>query len=280
VTEYASGAEVLTEARLRRQGLGPEAGILIVEGRDDYRLVNRVCISPAHVLPAGAKRKVLEAAEKLRADEDQEFVLLVDCDYDVPAGDLQGLPHLILTEHPDADTDMVGLGVLEQVVLHAVPSAANSEEELNAVTAVVFERAVALASAVGQFRQVSRVENLMLDFKELRFRKARKKGSAEVDLLKLSRMLLHRVGSTEKPSDLCALAEGIPAGLMTCNGHDLIESVRNVLREDFGVQRDVVTGIDKLFRACAGEPLFIERWSVIARIQAWQESTGRKVLRN
>jgi len=67
---------------------------------------------------------------------------------------------------------------------------------------------------------------------------------------------------------------------MACNGHDLIESVRTVLHEDFGVNRGALVGMDKLFRACAGEPLFIERWSVVARIQAWQEETGRKVLKD
>lgn len=276
---YRSGAEVLSEARLRRAALGQDAGVLIVEGRDDLRLVSQICSSPAHVLPAGAKEKVLDAASRLRADEEHEFVLLVDCDFDVAAGELTGLPHLVVTKHPDAESDMVGLGVLERIVLQSVPAAANSENELDAIAGVVHERAVALAAAVGQLRQLSRVEGLFLDFKDLRFSKARTADSADVDLSKLSQMLVQRSDSDIDPVELCARAGAITPSLMTCNGHDLIESVRVVLHEDFGIPRNSLTGLDQLLRACAGDPEFIQRWSVIERIEVWQERSGRRVLK-
>lgn len=278
MSRYLSGAEVLSEARLRRNSLGPDAGVLIVEGRDDYRLIHRVCRSSAHVLPAGEKKRVLEAAEHLRPGESNKFVLVVDCDYDVPAGALTGAPHLVITSHPDAECDMVALGVLEQIVLQVVPAAANSASELKRITQVVFVRAVALAGAVGQLRQLSRVESLGLDFKGLRFPKTRTKGSATVNQIRLAEIVLRRSGSRLAAKDVAGRADEIPCSLMTCNGHDLVESVRAILKDDFGVTNVSAANFEQLLRASAGDPEFLEKWSVIQRIRAWQARSGRMVL--
>jgi hypothetical protein len=276
--EYSSGAEVLSEARLRRAGLGDDSGVLIVEGRDDLRLLKDVCRSSAHVLPAGKKQRVLEAAEYLRPSEDKEFVLLVDCDYDVPAGDLRGSSNLVITQYSDAESDMFALGVLEKVVFQAVPFAASSDEDLKETTERVRARAIALADAVGKFRRISRLENLGLDFKDLRFSKARTKGSASVDTEKLARMLSQRSQDALSPSQLMNLYEQADEVPMSCNGHDLVESVRVILHEDFGINQAELRGLDTLMRTCASEPQFIARWSVLHRIRAWEASSGRGVL--
>lgn len=275
---YLSGAEVLSEARLRRASLGPTDGVLIVEGRDDFRLINRVCRSSAHVLPAGEKEKVLDAAARLRPNEDREFVLLVDCDYDVPAGELQGKPHLIITKCPDAECDMVALGIFEQVVLQTVPAAAGSHSRLKEITEIVLDRSVALAGAVGQLRQLSRVENLGLDFDGLRFARTREKKTAIVNRERLTEMVLRRSGSQMSVEGVHERAGGIAAGLMTCNGHDLVESLRAVLKEDFGVRGATATGLEQLLRVAAGDPQFLESWSVIERIRTWETETGKAVL--
>lgn len=278
MSEYSSGAEVLSEARLRRDGLGDDSGVLIVEGRDDLRLLKEICRSPAHVLPAGKKQRVLEAAERLRPREDRKFILLVDCDYDVPAGKLRGSSNLVITKYSDAESDMVALGVLEKVVFHAVPAAAGSEEQLKAITAIVHERAIELASAVGRIRRVSKLDQLGLDFKGLRFQRVRKKGTADIDDEKLASMVVQRSESEISGPELAARARDMPSGVMPSNGHDLVESVRVVLHEDFGIKQVELANIDQLIRACASEPQFITRWSVVERIRAWEAKSGRGVL--
>jgi hypothetical protein len=230
------------------------------------------------VLPAGEKAKVLDAAARLRPDENREFVLLVDCDYDVPAGALRGQPHLIITRCPDAECDMIALGILEQVVLQVVPAAASGHLRLKEITGSVLDRSVALAGAVGQLRQLSRLEDLDLKFDGLRFAKAREKNTAIVDTERLTDMVLRRSGSRMTAEDVSGRAGRIAVGLMTCNGHDLVESVRAVLKEDFGVKRATATGLEQLLRVAAGDPQFLESWSVIERIRDWEAETGRAVL--
>lgn len=65
---------------------------------------------------------------------------------------------------------------------------------------------------------------------------------------------------------------------MTCNGHDLVESLRAVLKEDFGVRGATATGLEQLLRVAAGDPQFLESWSVIERIRTWETETGKAVL--
>lgn len=275
---YYSGAEVLSEARLRRAKLGDSSGIAIVEGRNDLRLLLPACTSQAHVLPAGNKKLVLQAASRLRPEERDHFVLVVDCDFDVPAGSLKGEPHLILTKTPAVESDLVDLGIVDLLVLHLVPKAADGADELRSIADVVVERAVALAGAIGQLRQLSATENLGLNFKDLRLRKMRRKGTSGVDFRKLVTTVLQRSNGTLIASEVEARASLIQRGVMTCDGHDLVESIAAVLHEDFGVPLSEMGGLDKLLRSSASNLSVLEKWSVIERIQAWQQRSGRKVL--
>jgi hypothetical protein len=278
VSYYYSGAEVLGEARLRRASLGDDSGVLIVEGRDDLRLLTSISISQSHILPAGNKHLVLDAAARLQPEEMSQFILVVDCDYDVPGGTLCGAPHLVVTKHPATETDMAELGIIKALVLQLVPAAVTSQSELTDISRVVHERAIALAGSVGQVRQLSTVERLGLDFKNLRIGRMREKDTVNVNFSKLVTTVLQRSQCYEDVGAVEKRAAEIPRSLMTCNGHDLVESIRIVLHDDFGVPHSELKHLDKLLRGCAGNPEFLARWSVVERIQEWQAQTGRTVL--
>lgn len=278
MTEYLSGAEVLAEGRLRMGGLESDSAILVVEGRNDVRLLSQACRSLDHIIAAGSKWKVLDAAERLADSERSTFVFVVDCDYDVPAGKVRAAPHLILTHHSDAEADLVALGALRLLVLELIPRAAESEAELDRIARLVGERTIALAEGQGRIRRLSRIEALGLEFDAERLGKYRTVGSSGVDLNRLARNILNNSRQSGEADELLRRAEYQGDALSVCNGHDLVASLRHVLHKDFGVRLRRLEALDELLRAVGGR--LIADWSVVHRLRRWQASVGRSVLRD
>ena len=281
MTAYLSGAEIIADARLRLAALPPDQGILVVEGSDDVRIFGPHSIGRESVLPCGGKPKLLDAYRRLRPGEETRIAFVVDCDYDVPIGRLRGHPNLVLTEHVDVEADLLGLGVFHRLVQELIPAATLSERECEKITAVVLDRAGALAEAVGRFRLVSTRDELGLRFENLVYRRYRSGGDSCVDLDKLGRAL-HKtnVDCGITPSELIARARAVSSDVKLRNGKDTIEGSKVVLHEDFNIKNSKLQDLDVLLRlALSGDTTTMARWSVVRRLAAWQASSGRVVLK-
>jgi hypothetical protein len=279
MTSYLSGAEVLADARLRLGTFPADQGILVVEGRDDVRLFSPHSVGLVSLLPCGNKVKLLDAYARLERGEEARIVFVVDCDYDVPTGRLTPASNLIVTDYVDVESDLIHLGLLKRLILELVPSAVGSDAQLEETSRVVFERARTLAEEIGRFRLLSTRDGLGLNFERLVYKRYRSKGGMLVDREKLGRALHktnHTCGLT--PEALVSEACGVQGSSKLCNGKDMLLAIETVLHDDFGVKTSKIKQLDVLLRlAMTGE--MMQQWRVVRRLSAWQQATGRIVLK-
>src|SRR4051812_7558087 len=95
--DYGSAEELLADAELRADGLGPDFGILVVEGPDDKRLFVRHVVNSAQIVPASGRRLLLSAYERSSPEQRTKIIFVTDCDYEVRRGNLRGGPNLVIT---------------------------------------------------------------------------------------------------------------------------------------------------------------------------------------
>lgn len=278
MTAYPNAAALIADARLRLDKLGKYHGVVIAEGSDDRKLLGRV-IPRYQILPAGGRRRLLEAYEAVGAAEAERILFVADCDYDVPAGTLRGHPNLVLTDNPDVEADLVGLGVVRELVSQLVPAASVGDDELERLTTAVQEQAVELAQAIGRLRHAARVNAIDLKFDGLELIHFRQQATKVVVSEELIRVVRQRSGAFQyTEQDLSHLRELAPTGLKVCNGHDLLQAVAVVLRQDHNVGQDKLKHIEDMTRLACSEPLLAD-WPVLTRIGAWERQTGRQVTR-
>jgi len=158
-----------------------------------------------------------------------------------------------------------------------VPRASNSEGDLRRITDAVLGHATALAEAAGRLRHLSTVESLELSFERLKLRKYRDKTSRCVDAARIARAVVMNSGSDESAGELAQRASEVGGGLSVCNGHDLVESIRTVLHQDFGVPYNRLESLDDLLRSNITRDA-LARWPGLARVRHWERTTRRKVL--
>jgi hypothetical protein len=279
VATYLTGKEALADARLRSGELGSDHALVFVEGRDDVRLLAPYSLGLELFIPCGNKRKLLEAYAGIEDGEESRFLFIADCDYDVPAGALAPQQSLLLTNGVDVEADLFGLGVLEALVLELVPPAVSSPAALDVITQSVRERVLALAEAIGRFRQLSAVSGLGIAFGDLKYHKYRLPGTAQVDEDKLARVLLQSSGiQTLDAHGLLEQAREIPCGITMCHGADILGSLAAVLHKDFNVPIAVLRQLPSLLRASTTAEQ-LERWEVVRRIRRWEQRHGRCLLR-
>ena len=84
-------------------------------------------------------------------------------------------------------------------------------------------------------------------------------------------------GSDESAGELAQRASEVGGGLSVCNGHDLVESIRTVLHQDFGVPYNRLESLDDLLRSNITRDA-LARWPGLARVRHWERTTRRKVL--
>src|SRR4051794_5380989 len=117
--QYASGADLLADARIRLDALPPEAAVLIVEGRDDFLVFADRCHALHAIIVAGNKPRALDAYRRLQQNEHDSFVFVLDCDYDVPLGTVTPKENLIVTRNADKEADFAELGIARTIALRA-----------------------------------------------------------------------------------------------------------------------------------------------------------------
>jgi hypothetical protein len=273
---YLTGVEVVGDARLRLNALPLSVGVLIVEGRDDRRIMQPRCIRPDIVVVAGGKPRLLESFDRLRPQEHSRIVFVFDCDFDAPIADaLPRQANVAITSHPSAETDLVALGAIERVVSELLPSTA----DLAADTAEIVNRAVAVAEPFGRLRRASRVHGLGLDFDGLEIKRVRRRSQGSVTMDRACDVMLSRSTPSRSisPDELRALAVVGGGGLAACAGHDLVAALRAVLHQDFGVVERDLLQLEGMLRLAFSEEMF-GRWGVVDRIRRWESETGCRVL--
>jgi hypothetical protein len=274
---YSDGKAALADARLRVDGMKRDQGILMVEGRDDLLVFSSRVLSLQSVVACGNKSKLRDALHSSTSADRSRILFVADCDYDVPAGTLQPVDGLVLTQHTDRETDFVQLGVVKAAVLRSIPRARASDEVAEAITTDVLNKATILAEALGRLRYVSSVDNLGLDFDDLELRRFRRKQDGVVDGSKLIRSVVQRSPRTRiEPAGLEQRALDTPDGLEVCQGKDLVQAVTAVIHQDYGVSLKALGFVPELFRLV--EDRIFEAWKVVDRVRAWEEQGGVRLL--
>jgi hypothetical protein len=275
VSEYLSGADLITTAVLKLDTLGPDFGALLVEGEDDRRCLAARHVREEQLLVCDGKERLLEAYS---ANTEARIVFLADCDYDVPTGALNPEPNLVLTSNPSLETDLVASGVVGRVVQELVPRP-RWHGTLDATAASVVDHAVRLAEPLGKLRYAAREQALPLRLNGIRERLRRyRRADGGGDLRRMVDVL---AGQAEQPNfdrdQLFATADSVVGGLLVCDGHDLEEALKCVLKDDLGVSKELVGALPQLLRAFFDDAAF--RSSDLARrLERWEETVGVRVL--
>lgn len=276
MTEYSPDA-LLAEAWLKLDRLEPGCGIAFLEGEDDRRCLAERYIALEQVVVGEGKDNLIGAYERAESDEHRVFVFLADCDYDVPAHRLRPQSNLVVTRNPSLETDLIEAGLVSQLVQELIPrekwtgSAGDTAERIT-------DSAIALAEGLGKLRLLARVDNVPIDFSNFRknLRRYRKDGRADTE-----KMLDVMQGDPEQPDfdrvkmtgDVAALS----GGFRVCDGHDLMEAIRIVLRDDFALEGKEVYSLDRILRASLGPQVF-EQLEFATRVRRWEAESGRRIL--
>lgn len=275
--EYISAQALLSDVRLRLDGLTPDSAVLVVEGWDDKRLFLKRVRYSQQVVVAGGRRLVLSAHSQATPRDRSRVLFMTDCDYEVTLDRMHAAAGLVLTTNVDVESDLVELGALRHVVAELVPEALRTDA-VGDVADVIVARAAPIAEFIGRARYVALRDGIGLDTSSLNLSKFRVPGEATVREAKLVQRFASLSPALGTVSSLAEKVCSAPTGYVMCNGHDLVRAVTEVLRTDFKVQHCREKEVARLVRAGLDENSFM-RWNVVSRILRWQEETGEGLLR-
>jgi hypothetical protein len=274
---------LLEEARLRIDSLPPGLGVIIVEGDDDKTLIARYAIRPEQIIACDGKEVLTRACVASRSDACEGAVFLRDCDYDVPTGVLNlqssDLPKgaLVVSQRSDIESDLVGMGLLRDVVGTLRPSALASDQMLQDLVNKVLAASVSIAELVGRLRFASAKHDLCLGFGDLSMSKIAREGMASLLNQVEARSRDAMMARGLRREDLVQLADEAPRGLAVCNGHDLIGAIAYVLQRRYNVRGQRAEHIGVALRLALRES-DLRQWVVGKRIRAWEDRSGRRIL--
>jgi hypothetical protein len=161
---YPSPSALIADARLRLDKLGRDVGVLVVEGPSDKSLLQGRYVPVGQIIVAGSKSLVTGAHEILGDDPESGLLFVVDCDYDVAAGELKGGDCLVITENADLEGDLVALGLMQDVVLQILP---DRFPDPDAIAEDVVQTAAHVAEAIGHVRCHCRIRGPKIGFGRL-----------------------------------------------------------------------------------------------------------------
>jgi hypothetical protein len=274
---YPSPQSLLADARLRLDGLPASRAVLVVEGPDDQRLFSPRVLSSPQIVVSGGRGLLLAAYSEASSKDLASIVFITDCDYEVARGSLRPGPSLIITKNVDAESDLLELGLFDRLGIELVPRALSSDAAAREVGAALRQRSVAFAEVLSQVRRVALEHGVELDVDDIKYRRTRVAGTKDVNGETLVKKLGQRsshCGLT--PARFLGEVRSMPTSYMFCNGHDLINALHFVLREDFDVSVERVE-LARLLRIAASE--VFPSWTVVRRLIRWQVASGRAVLR-
>ena len=284
MSEFTSGEDVLQQARLALSSLGAEYGALIVEGQDDRKLFLRLCHRAQQIVVATGKPLVREAHGSMLDEDRGRFAFLVDCDGDVLAGRLHPDADLVITISADVENDLIEIGALETVVQEFMPGVVDGTVEASAAATELRDQAVRVATPLGHIRRAARAGAIPLSKQ-----------------LKVWDLDFQRFHTTEDGALLATVLDSVVARARltspqrrgierrlpqflgedrACNGHDLVEAIRQLLAYEHGVGKDRVRNLDGLLRAALLDVQRRESWKVVEYLRRWERVNGRKLLKS
>ncbi|MGW7668206.1 hypothetical protein ACWGJX_13885 [Streptomyces sp. NPDC054775] len=275
--EYQSAEDLLGDAELRAEGLGANAGILVVEGPDDKRLFARHVLDIAQVLPAGGRTLLLSAYEKASTAQRSKIIFVTDCDYEVRRGNLRGGLGLVITTLTDLESDLIGMGLLDSLVTEMVPRALDSEDGRRRVSEQLRRTAEDIALPLGRIRMAAQPLGVELNLDELRLHKFRNSRNGAVEVQKLIDSVHTKVAHLVSLREWRELVSATPDDRGMCHGKDLLRAVAVVIKDD--LKAGVVTAeqLARNLRLSADQGQ-LEKWDVVRRIKNWQQVNGRSIL--
>jgi len=257
-------------------GNSRRSGILILEGGDDFRSLGRHVVSRSAIIACGEKWKVIDALQRVSPGEEQQFLFLVDCDYDVPCERLQPARNLVLTANVDIESDMLDCGLVSHLLHELVsPALLSDDRALQQLASALLDEAIALAIEIGRFRLVSARDELGFKFDGLRL--GRLQRGTRIDQ-QLATVLHQRSTLTVDVGELIKLVACVPPARNLCHGKDLLAALAVVMRERFNVPTDDLRSMPRLVRAFFDADA-LARWPVVRYIRRWEIANARRLLR-
>lgn len=282
MADYVDADALLADVRLRLDGLGDEAAVLVVEGADDKRIFYRRMAPVADVVPSSCGKRLVRAGLAAMLPNDEGRILfLTDCDYDVLNGTLHGGPNVVITKACDVEADLIDLGVLEKVVLEVAPDAVTAKVAASRISADVSICAKAIARIIGRIRVVAQPIGVDLDFENwdlAKFWDARAGGPSIQKMHQTVLARLKRAGVIISPADWIALVDEIPDDDIICNGKDLVSAAQMILHTRYKMSHKVSKDTIAMMMRLALDDVLFENWSVVSRIRRWEKQHGRAML--
>lgn len=275
--EYTSAVELLMDAELRADGLGPSLGVLVVEGPDDKRVFARHVGDPVQVLPAGGRKLLISAHEKANSEQRQKIVFVTDCDYEVRRGALRGAPDLVITSLTDMESDLLSLGLIEELVLDLVPRALESRAACASIAKRVRDNAEKIALPIGRIRMAAQPLGIALELGELKISRYWDAGKQSMDFSRLVDAMHSKVSPVVGFREWRQLVQESPQDSGMCHGKDLVRAIAHVLKVEYRVESATPDVLVKMMRSSLNGQ-HLDSWEVIRRIKAWQERHRRLVL--
>ncbi len=269
--EYPHAQALLDDARLRLDSLGPSRGILVVEGPDDKRVFSAHVLSSTQIVVSGGRTLLLAAHQVASQNDLTKIVFLTDCDFEVSLGTLRPTPSLVITTHADVEADLLELGAFRSLAVELVPAALRSDEDADAVAETLRHRAMEFATTLGQLRQIAKLRSTKIELGDLKYKRVR---DAARNVNK--RLLITKVGQQFSYCGLPILrfiaeVESMPASYSQCSGHDLVNALHFILREDYGIsieRRDLARSLRMVSLNA------LDDWDVVHRLRKWEDAKG------
>lgn len=275
--EYESAMALIGDAELRSDGLGSAMGILVVEGPDDKRAFLPHVAHSSQIVPAGGRRLLLSAHEKMSTEYRSRIIFVTDCDYEVRRGALVGAKDLVITRFTDLESDLIGLGVVENLAIELIPRALSSQEELERISSSIHKKAQAISCPLGRIRMAAQPLGVPLGLDKLKIHNYWNRVNAEFDFAKVISALHTKVAAHVTAEAWKELVLSMPDDDGMCHGKDLVRSLALILKQDYGVD---ISGdeIARMMRMSLREDS-MKKWDVARRIRDWEEANGRRVLK-
>lgn len=284
--EYLTGDELLTEAVLRANGIGPAFAVLVVEGPTDAGVFTSwVARSPAQIVVAGTRSLALSAHRQMEAAERGRIIFVVDCDGD--AGHLCGSPNLVVTTHNDLEADLMMVDDLSSVITQLLAGRV-SAARLEPIRQDVVRRAIAAATAVEIVRHAARNVGVSLRGhpRDLRFRRFREHRAESVEPVDVLPELIHlhnrrggRILAADETERIERAVPGRTVAIGALSGKVLLAAAAAVLNQDFGMRPGLLAAFDEIVRASAiGDPHRREQLGVVRRVRRWEAANNIQLL--
>lgn len=280
--KYQTADRVFNDVMMKRASrAGSAATMVIVEGSQDsvmYRKVLETDPARCRLIPAGGKKNVLEAIEKLRQHSCPGVMGIVDADFWHLEPVSTPIPDVLVTDKHDIETTVLSVGVLNRVL-----QALGSPCEIQKLNCSVEQMLLASGLPLGTARWItsSRLKTELndLNFKDIDFDKFINHTTLDIDVNSMLQEL-QRVnpGKIRNRSNMAKVIgswlQGKEDPWNVCCGHDLMAILAIGLTHVFGNKKSSNVSADAVFDAMvdAFQSELFTKMELHRSVVAWEGS--------